>query len=110
VNTKKRVSFLLLNRVGHAAIAEVEDEGQRFFFVKITAVEHARDKAKVGRLLAIEKTNVSQVWEARRRPAAHHCHCGAPLDDTACECEACAADWQEFLSEARDVRADLYSF
>ena len=27
------------------------------------------------------------------------CHCGVPLDNTACECEDCTAEWQEFMSD-----------
>jgi hypothetical protein len=30
---------------------------------------------------------------------ARHCHCGAPLDDDECECEACTAEWNEFISD-----------
>jgi hypothetical protein len=61
--TLKRVLFLLNRRTGHAAIAEIEDEGQRFYFVKITSVENPRDQKKVGTRLAIEKNTVNRVWE-----------------------------------------------
>jgi len=31
---------------------------------------------------------------------AHHCHCGQPLDDGACERAHCAAEWQEYLTDS----------
>ena len=37
----------------------------------------------------------------------HLCHCGAPLDDAACECGNCDAEWNEYLSEAAEVRGNL---
>jgi hypothetical protein len=36
-----------------------------------------------------------------------HCHCGQPLDDADCECGHCTAEWNEFLTEAADVRGNL---
>ena len=38
---------------------------------------------------------------------ARFCHCGQPLDDGACECEHCSAEWNEFLMVAADVRGNL---
>lgn len=42
-------------------------------------------------------------------PDPRLCHCGAPLDNAECECEACTAEWNEFLTAAADVRGNLYS-
>jgi len=33
-------------------------------------------------------------------PTLHFCHCGQPLDTGECECENCAAEWQEFITDS----------
>jgi hypothetical protein len=38
------------------------------------------------------------------RDIPHRCHCGQPLDDGACECEACSGEWQDYLDGVSERR------
>lgn len=112
------VSIFGLHRDGAAygivtAILAHDEDGNAWdvkvtwFAPRITrkrARQENKNHAAARRVLAADTMDAVNVHYI---PRPCHCHCGAPLDDGACECGDCAAEWNDWLTEAADVRSNL---
>jgi len=57
----QKVTFLLKNKRGHAAIGEIEQEVGQFYFITIVSVENAKDSKKIGTRIGVPKSQVNFI-------------------------------------------------